>query len=90
MYKCNNCYNLIPYAIDNVERHGFTYGRFEEIQTCPLCHAADVEYVEEGTKLCGGCEHRIWHGDLNAHYCDITKKLVHRDDECSCTLEDEE
>lgn len=41
MYKCRECYCVFEEPRRWVERHGFTYGPFEEWSACPNCLSPD-------------------------------------------------
>lgn len=33
---------------------------------------------------CGECPKCVWFGDYDLHYCNITKAMVEKTDECTC------
>lgn len=43
MYKCRECGCAFEEPRRWVERHGFTYGPFEEWSVCPYCGSCDYD-----------------------------------------------
>lgn len=43
MYKCRDCGYTFEEPHRWVERHGFTYGPFEEWSACPHCGSCDYD-----------------------------------------------
>ena len=39
---------------------------------------------------CDDCKYKIYFGDMELYYCDVTLRLIHKNDECNCEKEREE
>ena len=46
-YQCNNCGALFEEPVTAFERHGFTYGPYEQEDICPCCRVGGMFEEQE-------------------------------------------